>query len=58
MSKSSPTYSLLEMAAPPAVVNVPPLKLLSEFVVFEIPTPPEKSTLPVVLLVVAVELVF
>jgi hypothetical protein len=50
-----PTYKALAMAAPPAVVSVPPLVLLVASVVFEIPIPPASVSAPVVFDVDAVD---
>jgi hypothetical protein len=46
---SVPTKSFLAIAAPPAVVNVPPFVALTASVVFERPIPPASVTAPVVL---------
>jgi hypothetical protein len=50
----SPTYNRFAIAAPPAVVIVPPFVLLTASVVFDIPRPPANSTTPVLELVLAV----
>jgi hypothetical protein len=52
-----PTYSLLVMATPPAVVKEPPTVELEASVVLEIDKPPSKTTDAVVELVLAVVLV-
>jgi len=40
----SPTNNFFAIAAPPAVVNVPPFVALTASVLFDIPSPPENST--------------
>ena len=52
-----PTYNVLAIAAPPAVVKVPPFVVLVASVVNEIPIPPDKTIAPVELDVEAVALV-
>ena len=53
--RSVPTNNFFAIPTPPAVVIDPPLVELVASVAFEIPSPPDKSTAPVELLVVEVE---